>query len=253
LVEDNLVNQLVVRRMLEKAGTNVEIAENGLQALAAVERKHYDLVFMDVQMPEMDGYQTTIEIRRREGTARHTPIIALTAHAMPEDRGRCLAAGMDDYLSKPVAPEDLQGALRRWGRTGASRDRVETGSFPVPLQPPRYRCEIFDGDAALAQAGGDPALLLRSINVFQAESGRVLAEIRSALSRRDPRVVERSAGQLKSSLSALAARAAPAAAALVESLGQKGDLAQAGQAIASLEREVVSLEGELARFTTRGL
>ena len=137
LVEDNLVNQLVAKRLLEKAGTNVEIAANGLEAVAAVERKHYDLVFMDIQMPEMDGYQATAEIRRRQGRARHTPIIALTAHAMPEDRQRCLAAGMDDYLSKPVAPEDLQGALRRWGRAGASGNRGEPRRSDVP--PERRR------------------------------------------------------------------------------------------------------------------
>ena len=130
-MEDNLVNQLVAKRLLEKAGTNVEIAENGLEAVAAVERKRYDVVFMDIQMPEMDGYQATVEIRRREGTARHTPIIALTAHAMPEDRQRCLASGMDDYLSKPVSPEDQQGALRRWGPSVGTGDHSEPGKFPV--------------------------------------------------------------------------------------------------------------------------
>jgi two-component system sensor histidine kinase/response regulator len=134
LVEDNLVNQLVAKRLLEKAGTNVEIAANGLEAVAAVERKHYDLIFMDIQMPEMDGYQATAEIRRQQGRARHTPIIALTAHAMPEDRLRCLAAGMDDYLSKPVAPEDLQGALRRWGRVGTSGNRREAHRSDGPFE-----------------------------------------------------------------------------------------------------------------------
>jgi PAS domain S-box-containing protein len=114
VVEDNLVNQRVTARMLETRGCLVEIAANGRQALEMVEANACDLIFMDCQMPEMDGFEATAEIRRRQGYRRHTPIIALTANAMQGDRERCLAAGMDDYIAKPMKPSDIARALERW-------------------------------------------------------------------------------------------------------------------------------------------
>jgi len=114
LVEDNEVNQTVAFARLEKFGFKPDLARNGLEALAAVEHSTYDLILMDCQMPEMDGYQATLTIRAREGTARRTPIVALTAHAIAGDREKCLEAGMDDYLPKPFKPEDLQSVLEKW-------------------------------------------------------------------------------------------------------------------------------------------
>ena len=114
LVEDNLVNQKIAAAMLKKLGCSVDLAENGSEAVEMLDRESYDVVFMDCQMPEMDGYQATMEIRRREGPRRQTPIVALTAHAMKRDRERCLEAGMDDYLAKPARSEDLGIMLARW-------------------------------------------------------------------------------------------------------------------------------------------
>jgi two-component system, sensor histidine kinase and response regulator len=115
LAEDNPVNQRVASRLLEKRGHRVQVASNGLEALAALEKETFDLVFMDVQMPEMDGFEATAEIRKREqGSNFRIPVIALTAHAMKGDRERCIAAGMDGYLSKPIRAQELEEILDKY-------------------------------------------------------------------------------------------------------------------------------------------
>jgi CheY-like chemotaxis protein len=114
LAEDNLVNQTLALRLLEKLGCCVDVVANGHEAVAAVARGEYALVFMDCQMPEMDGFEATAAIRQGESGPRHLPIIALTASAMQGDREECLAAGMDDYLSKPLGLRDIERMLRRW-------------------------------------------------------------------------------------------------------------------------------------------
>ncbi len=112
VTDDNAVNQKVAQRMLEKLGCRVDIAANGLEAVAASRKIPYDLIFMDCQMPVMDGFETTAEIRR--GETRRTPIVAMTAHAMKSARRKCLQAGMDDFLAKPVTAAQLRGVLRKW-------------------------------------------------------------------------------------------------------------------------------------------
>ena len=115
LAEDNLVNQKIACRVLEKQGHHVTVAADGRQAIAALAREPFDVVLMDVQMPEMDGFEATAAIRAAEqGTGRHLPIIAMTAHAMQRDRERCLAAGMDDYISKPLNTPLLLEMLQRF-------------------------------------------------------------------------------------------------------------------------------------------
>jgi CheY-like chemotaxis protein len=116
LAEDNVVNQKVAARLLEKLGHSVEVSSNGAEALAAITRDAFDLILMDVQMPVMNGYDATLAIRAAEqGTPRRVPIVALTAHAMKGDREICLKAGMDDYLGKPIRPQELASVLDRWG------------------------------------------------------------------------------------------------------------------------------------------
>jgi two-component system, sensor histidine kinase and response regulator len=124
VAEDNLVNQKVASRMLEKMGHPVDVVSNGSEALQVIAQRSYGLVLMDCQMPGMDGFEATREIRLRENGAARLPVVAMTAHAMKGDRERCINAGMDDYLTKPVNPEELAAVLRRWLPIGAFRSEV---------------------------------------------------------------------------------------------------------------------------------
>jgi CheY-like chemotaxis protein len=114
LAEDNRVNQLVAERMLSRLGYKTDVAETGMQVLERIESGAYDLILMDGQMPELDGYETTAEIRRREGVGPRIPIVARTANSTTGDREKSLAAGMDDYLSKPITRQSLAGVVSRW-------------------------------------------------------------------------------------------------------------------------------------------
>ncbi len=115
LVDDNVVNQRLAARLLQKLGCEVAVAPSGREALDLLVFQPQDLIVMDCQMPDLDGYQATRQIRELEGPTRHTPIVAMTAYAMRGDRERCLAAGMDDYYSKPVTGDDFVEMLKRWG------------------------------------------------------------------------------------------------------------------------------------------
>jgi CheY-like chemotaxis protein len=168
VVEDNPVNQQVACGWLRKLGYRADVAANGFEALEALERIPYAAVLMDCQMPEMDGYQATAELRRREATT-HTPVIAMTANVMQGDRERCLQAGMDDYVPKPVRLEDLDAALRRWLPGRAAIDpallaRLEQLSRPgrdgevamligMFLEDTSQRLTVLDQAAARQDAG----------------------------------------------------------------------------------------------------
>lgn len=155
LAEDKPVNQLVARRLLELRGCRVDVAENGRVALDMYVGGGYELIFMDCQMPELDGYQVTAEIRRREGSERHTPIVAMTAHTTIGDRDRCLRAGMDDYLAKPLRAGLLDQILARtvWPRDPPPGPAVASDDGDTserrPVLDPSQLTDICDQDAEL--------------------------------------------------------------------------------------------------------
>jgi two-component system sensor histidine kinase/response regulator len=127
LVEDNLVGQRLALRLLENLGYRADLSSNGREALEALGRSDYDIVFLDCHMPEMDGFETVAELRKRESGTKHTTVIAMTASAMEGDRERCLTAGMDDYISKPIRSSDLESAIRKWHRASAPASGPRTG------------------------------------------------------------------------------------------------------------------------------
>jgi CheY-like chemotaxis protein len=204
IAEDNIVNQKVTLRQLQKFGVSADAVANGFEALEALELIPYDIVLMDCQMPEMDGYEATMEIRRREGEERHTTIIALTAHALEGDREKCLAAGMDDYLAKPVRQEDLERVLNRWL---SSEDKPPKPEREIA---PNSRDALLD-QSALAnlrklQEDGEPDILAEFVAIFANDIPKRLENLQSALKSGDYASVQRIAHTLKGSCGNLGAR-----------------------------------------------
>jgi two-component system, sensor histidine kinase and response regulator len=233
LAEDNAVNQKLAMRLLEKQGHSVVIANNGREAVEALDRETFDAVLMDIQMPEMGGFEASAAIRAREGaTGGHVPIIAMTAHAMKGDRERCLRAGMDGYISKPIHAKALIEALESLVSRGSDL------ALPVALPPPPYEPAAFDREALLERVDGDVELLEELVAVFMDESPRLLAAARAALEQRDAPALERAAHSLKGSVGNFCAPSAAEAARRLESLSREGDLDGASGALARLEDEM---------------
>jgi PAS domain S-box-containing protein len=233
LAEDNLVNQTLALRLLEKEGHTVIVVEDGRAAVEAVERQPFDLVLMDVQMPNMDGFEATAEIRLREqGTNRHVPILAMTAHAMKGDREQCLAAGMDGYIAKPIRPQEMLGAI-------AQHLHVE----PVaPAPEAAVGTEVFDKAEALNHVDGDMVLLRELVAIFLDSSPQLLTTAREAIGRRDGRALERASHTLKGMVGSFGAHPATDAAWRLEKIGKTQDLEVAQEAYTTLEAEMKRLE-----------
>jgi signal transduction histidine kinase/CheY-like chemotaxis protein len=177
LVEDNPINQKVATQLLRRLGCTVDVADHGRQALERMNGHHYDLVLMDVQMPIMDGFEATAKIREIEGTGRHTIIVAMTANAMSGDRDRCLEAGMDDYLPKPVKPAEITSMLKRWLFT--TEDEVSLAIKSEPREPD------WDFEQLSQTCGGDPEFMREVLEEYVRTLPTALDRIRGALERKD--------------------------------------------------------------------
>jgi CheY-like chemotaxis protein len=253
LAEDNAVNQLLAVSILERRGHTVQPVNNGKETLDALACERFDVVLMDVQMPEMDGLEATVAIRRLEQeTGRHIPIIAMTAHAMKGDRELCLDSGMDDYLAKPVEPQTMRDVVERWGalaKQGAlppeSTNAAEPASTPRPKEADTktaenhlpIEAEIFDFSALRARVEDDLDLLAEMIDLYLSSSPLLLNEIESAVAARDGDKIRRSAHTLKGLLKNMCATACAEAAFQLETIGQTGSVERADQSLATLKTE----------------
>jgi two-component system, sensor histidine kinase and response regulator len=240
VAEDNLVNRKLVTRLLQKRGHRIAAVDNGRAAVASVAsatEKRFDLVLMDVQMPEMNGLEAAAAIRtQEEGRGTHVPIIALTAHAMQGDRERCLAAGMDGYLAKPIDVEELISAVEAYASGG--RPAFDA----TPARSPAEQLPIFDEQAALAHAGADRRLLSEVVALFRSDSPSALRRIDRAVKRGDAEALRLAAHALKGSLATVGAPAGREAAFALEQMGRSGDLTTAAEMSATLREAINSLD-----------
>src|SRR4051812_8425947 len=189
VVEDNAVNRRVIEAMLTKRGFAVECAANGREGLERIAEREYALVFMDCQMPELDGYEATAALREREAAGEHLTVVAMTAHAMKGDRERCLAAGMDDYLAKPLRPEALDAVLERWLHAPAA----------APEAAPEATMALVDEARARVFREDYPEIVDQLIELFEDSTPPLLRELREGAAAGDEETVRRAAHKLKGS------------------------------------------------------
>jgi len=253
VADDNETNQMVAVQMLRRLGCRSEVAANGLEVIEALKKIPFDAILMDCQMPEMDGYEATRAIRAAEAASgRHVPIIAMTANAMRGDREKCLQAGMDDYLPKPVKLQDLDQALKRWikkgettgkprrtvvgGAAGPKRKTAGASSVVPPSEASPLDPEIFGQLREADRVGGDGFLAGLIQKYLQEAPARILA-LRDAVSRADCAVVVKAAHALKGSAGALGALTMAAACSDLETLGRSESLAGAEALLVRVEKE----------------
>ena len=281
LVEDNLVNQEVSRHMLESFGCTVDIAQHGKEAVEANKQKQYDVIFMDGQMPIMDGYEATRIIRQEENanngqSLRHIPIIALTAHAMQGDREVCLAAGMDDYLPKPFDRQQLAEVLHRWikdsGRAAVVTESKGAKHPPAPGEPapagqaqpqardlgqnqedqtPAIDQKALQGIRSL-QSPGAPNLLHKMITLYLDDSSKKLDELRAGISIGEATAIHKIAHGLKSASANLGATRLSSLFKELEMMGKSNEIGSAPSLLSQIETEYLSVKGELEMEMTQG-
>jgi PAS domain S-box-containing protein len=244
VVEDNQVNQLVTRAMLERMGHEVDVAGDGLEAVAMWSAREYAAIFMDCQMPKLDGYGATQRIRALEAGGARVPIVAITANVMTGDRERCLAAGMDDYLGKPIRYEALRDALAGWGLPGTAPDGSAAGD---PLADPAGPTGLCDPvTATRLHEEFPPDVLSRLVALFVKHTPPALDALAAALAAGDDETLWRTAHKLKGSCRAVGATAMALLCAELEACGRRRQTSGAAQLLAQL-RETFGPTVEVVR------
>ena len=237
VAEDNVVNQQVARYMLEALGYRVEIAANGREAVQASASQAYAAILMDCQMPEMDGFQATAAIRQRERWEYHTPIIAVTANALRGERDKCLAAGMDDYLSKPLVPEALAEVLQRWVPLGGDSASDAPPVEELPPQPAAIDVSLLDNLRRLRTKSGQP-VLAQVIDLFTADSPKRIAAARLAAAQANGEALANALHALRGSGSNVGARELARLCSALEEAGRAGELSNSEALLAQVEAEL---------------
>ena len=238
VAEDNLVNQKVALRILEKAGHKVDVANNGIEAVASLKNTAYDMVFMDIQMPKMDGYEATAAIRKMAPEYRELPVIAMTANAMKGDREKCIASGMDDYISKPVKPKRLLEMVQRWAGKKVLRPSLGLDCYPSDPDLPVDLKRLED------LTGGDKAFEHELIDLFLKDTTRHLTRLEAVIKDADSSSVEASAHSIKGAAANMGAEKFRKLAHGLELKGKTGALYGAPEDLAHL----MSAFEEVKRF-----
>ncbi|MBT3342510.1 MAG: response regulator [Gemmatimonadetes bacterium] len=246
LAEDNPVNQRLGRELLQRVGHDVEVVSDGTEAVELATAEDFDLILMDVQMPQMDGLEATAAIRAAEEAAEgdgRLPIVAMTAHALSGDRERCLDAGMDDYLSKPLNRQQLYEVIARWTGTSAPLTAVSV-DIPPPPSPEEEGLEapIFDRAGALDRMGNDADLLAELVEAFLGDVPNQLGMLHEATAAEDVERMWRTAHGLKGAAANLGAEQVRATAHRIEVAGREGGLPAGADLIKQLEEELGRLE-----------
>jgi PAS domain S-box-containing protein len=250
VVEDNPFNQKVSAMKLERWGHQVQLASSGREALAMLAEQKFDLLFTDVQMPDMDGYELTAAVRNWENSSqKRLPIVAMTAHAMKGIRERCLAAGMDDYVSKPIRDDDLLAAINRV--MPAVVESVEDTSFnrsqdTAELAPPADL--EFDEEVVMSRVGGSREILQQLIGVFYQDCNNLMGKLHGAIKEGNAVGVRSAAHTIKGMVAFFGARSASDLAVRLEQAGIREELGEANQLFSALARDLAQLEGALSRF-----
>ena len=227
LAEDNAVNQKVALRLLERLGYRADVAANGLEAIAALQRQVYDVVLMDVQMPEMDGLEASRRINQNWPPGTRPRIIAMTANAMQGDRERCLDAGMDDYITKPIRTEALVEAL--------SKTQPQSPSVDIPPESPEAAIDLKKFEEFRQDMGAD--FIGEIIEVFNEDAPKLLEDMKLAFCVNDAKLFSRSAHSLKSNSAQFGAINLAEMARELEVLGKAGRLTEVPEKVARLEAE----------------